>query len=136
MNERVVGGLLTLQPCSRNCTDMKRSRSAGDKFVFGSRRRTLTPSSRYDEEEEDKESFIGLQSPRPNKAPSPSPNPPLTKDRQYWHSNYHITDWKRQHPNEFEKKEFEKFHKWIFESDKNAPVQKDVVTLMKMFFRK
>ncbi|XGW18722.1 hypothetical protein V3C99_002935, partial [Haemonchus contortus] len=117
---------------------MRRSRSAGDKFVFGSRRRTLTPSSRFDEEEQDTESFIGMKSPRPNRAPmSPARNPQLSKDRQYWNSNYHITEWQRRQPsNEFEKKELERFHKWILESDKNASVRQDVVNLVKMLFQK
>ncbi|VDM55298.1 unnamed protein product [Angiostrongylus costaricensis] len=103
---------------------MRRSRSAGDKFVFGSRRRTLTPSSGQNDEEEDNEAFIGMKSPRPNKAASPSKNPPLTKDRQYWQSNYHITDWKQQHPNEFEQKEFERFSKWIFERGNEENIMK------------
>ncbi|WKY00853.1 hypothetical protein Q1695_015123 [Nippostrongylus brasiliensis] len=115
---------------------MRRSRSAGDKFVFGSRRRTLTPSSRVTDEEQNSESLIGLKSPRPNKAVTPSRNPQLSKDRQYWSSNYHITEWRKEHPNDFEQKEFERFHKWIFESDKNASLQKDVVSLMKILFRK
>ncbi|KAK6049780.1 hypothetical protein COOONC_12715 [Cooperia oncophora] len=115
---------------------MRRSRSAGDKFVFGSRRRTLTPSG-VGEDEQNSELLIGLKSPRPNRAPSsPAKNPQLSKDRQYWSSNYHITDWRRQHPTEFEQKEVERFHKWIFESDKNAPIHKDVVSLMKMLFQK
>ncbi|KAK5983671.1 hypothetical protein GCK32_020875 [Trichostrongylus colubriformis] len=117
---------------------MRRSRSAGDKFVFGSRRRTLTPSSRVDEEEQNSESFIGMKSPRPNRAPlSEATNPQLSKDRYYWSSNYQITNWRQQqHPNEFEQKELERFHKWIFESDKNAAMRKDVVSLVKMLFQK
>uniref|UniRef100_A0A0K0DPE3 Cathepsin propeptide inhibitor domain-containing protein n=1 Tax=Angiostrongylus cantonensis TaxID=6313 RepID=A0A0K0DPE3_ANGCA len=103
---------------------MRRSRSAGDKFVFGSRRRTLTPSSGRNDEEENNEAFIGMKSPRPNKAASPSNNPLLNKDRQYWQSHYHITDWKQQHPNEFEQKEFERFNKWIFERGNEENIMK------------
>ncbi|KAJ1359590.1 hypothetical protein KIN20_018357 [Parelaphostrongylus tenuis] len=137
----IVTQLAGNQKCTRGGRpytggEMRRSRSAGDKFVFGSRRRTLTPSSGVNDEDEDNEAFIGMKSPRPNKATSPSRNPPLSKDRQYWRSHYNIIDWKRQHPNEFEQKEFERFHKWIFESDKNATLQKDIVSLMKLLFRK
>ncbi|CAI4226083.1 unnamed protein product [Auanema sp. JU1783] len=109
---------------------MRRSRSAGDKFVFGARRRTLTPAAGTGRKAIQPEaSRIGVVSPRPIRSTKPR------FGENYWSSNYSIKDIKSQHPEAFDEKEFEKFHKWLFMRDKSSTVDNDIRKLIKMLFK-